>query len=182
MYRSCGSGLKIDVLNPAVLAICNMDMILTNYEIFLRLLSALALGVLLGMERNFVHKTAGMRTYGLVALGAALFTLVPILAMETYLALTGFDPLRIASQIVVGVGFLGAGLMFREREGDVANVTTAAGIWVAAGVGMAAGMGFYVLAALAAALTLVTFTLLVYFEEKVKKAAEKFGDGRDNLK
>jgi len=150
---------------------------LTYYEVFLRLVTALALGVLLGAERNVVRKTAGMRTYGLVSLGAALFTLVPILAMQSYLALTGFDPLRIASQIVVGVGFLGAGLMFRDRERSVANVTTAAGIWVAAGVGLAAGMGFYALAIFATILAFLTFTALWSVEEKVKKVAEKMESG-----
>lgn len=142
-------------------------------EILTRLLVALLLGSVLGLERNLAHKTAGMRTYGLVSLGAALFTLVSVEAGKMYIGFTDFDPLRMASQIIVGVGFLGGGIIFL-KEGGINNLTTAAGLWVAAGIGIAAGIGFYMIAFSATVITFVVFTVLFYFEEKIKKAAERF--------
>ncbi|MCI0542629.1 MgtC/SapB family protein [bacterium] len=149
---------------------------LSTFELFSRLVFALALGALLGVERNLVHKTAGMRTYGLVSLGAALFTLISVEAGKMYLGFADFDPLRMASQVIVGIGFLGGGLII-FRDGGVENLTTAAGLWVAAGVGIATGMGLYALAIFAIILTLLTFTLLWYFEQKIKKVAEKMEYG-----
>lgn len=151
----------------------NMEF-LPPIEVLLRLFIALLLGGMLGMERNIAHKTAGMRTYALVSLGAALFTLISIESARIYMGVANVDPLRIASQIVLGVGFLGGGLII-FRDGGFNNVTTAAGIWVAAGIGMAVGMGFYSLAITSTALTLFSFTLLWYFEQKiVRKVASRF--------
>ncbi len=130
-------------------------------EIALRLGLALVLGAALGLERTLAGKTAGMRTYTLVSLGSALFVLVSQLVVEQYLAegLRTFDPLRVASQVVVGVGFLGAGLIIFQGN-KLRGLTTAAGLWVAAGLGMAVGFGLYGVALLVTALTLATFTLL----------------------
>ena len=77
------------------------------------------------------------------------------------------DPLRVASQVVLGIGFLGAGLIV-FRESRVSGLTTAAGLWVAAGIGLATGFGFYLLAILAALLTLVVFNVLWLIEKKIK--------------
>lgn len=144
-------------------------------ELFLRLVIAVFFGILLGMERNFAHKTAGMRTYGLVSLGSAMFVVGGIAAAQQYIGIN-FDPLRIASQIVLGVGFLGGGLIV-FRNGNVNNLTTAAGLWVAAGVGMLCGFGLYSLAGFSTILTLLVFTALWYFEQKVKHVSHGLHEG-----
>ncbi|OHA50001.1 MAG: hypothetical protein A2991_01160 [Candidatus Terrybacteria bacterium RIFCSPLOWO2_01_FULL_58_14] len=133
----------------------------------LRLLLAVALGAAVGFEREYVGKAAGFRTYALVSLGACLFTVVSLYGMTqlpTAPALGdtfryNYDPTRIVSQIVVGIGFLGAGLII-FRGFRVEGLTTAAGLWVAAAIGTAVGFGFYALAAVAAALELTIFYLL----------------------
>lgn len=140
-----------------------MDIIANSFEaIVLKLILAIVLGALLGLERSLAKKTAGMRTYTLVSLGAALFMIVSeIIGTEGYAA---FDPSRVASQIVVGIGFLGAGLIIFQGN-KVRGLTTAAGLWVAAGLGMAAGLGLYWLAIVATILTLLVFTVFWYIEQ-----------------
>lgn len=106
-------------------------------RVTLRLTIAAALGGALGYEREQKGRSAGMRTHMLVALGAALFVLVPTLA-----GVTNSDLTRVLQGIVAGVGFLGAGTIIRVKEqGEVHGLTTAAGIWLTAAIGMAAGMG-----------------------------------------
>ncbi|MBO0786433.1 MAG: MgtC/SapB family protein [Actinobacteria bacterium] len=110
---------------------------------------ALLLSALIGVEREFRQKSAGLRTYTLVGVGSALFMLVSKYGFGD-LVLTGkvsLDPSRVAAQIVSGVGFLGAGLIFVQR-GSVRGLTTAAAVWVVAAVGAAAGAGLPILAAL----------------------------------
>ena len=101
--------------------------------IFLRLMVAIILGSLVGLEREIHEHSAGMRTIALVTLGCALFTIVSaygFLELVGTLHLT-LDPTRIASYIVAGIGFLGAGTIFMSREGErVKGLTTAATIWV----------------------------------------------------
>jgi len=143
-----------------------MDLTTVSYlNIFVGLLLAVLFGAILGVERNVAGKMAGMRTYALVSLGSALFVAISRLMIEsTNLTLaSGIDPLRMASQIIVGIGFIGAGLVvFRDHH--LTGITTAAGVWVAAGVGMACGYGFYALAAFVTGLTLFIFTILWIIE------------------
>jgi len=116
-------------------------------KIVLQLLLAAALGGILGVERNYVGKDAGTRTFALISLGACLFTVISFSASQT-INMTGgisFDPSRIASQIVAGIGFIGMAVIFR-RGSDIEGVTTAVSIWVSAAIGMAVGVGFYTLA------------------------------------
>jgi putative Mg2+ transporter-C (MgtC) family protein len=127
--------------------------------IVLRLALALLLGGLLGLERELRGQAAGLRTHLIVSLGACLFTLVGIFAGQT---LPGSEPsgvqadiTRIASQVVVGIGFLGGGAILRHGT-SVHGLTTAANLWLTASVGLAAGMGFF----LGGAVT-VAFALLV---------------------
>lgn len=127
---------------------------------------ALFLGMMIGFERIFAHKTAGPRTYALVSMGSALFILVSEEVLRAY-AGTG-DPLRIASQIIVGVGFLGAGMII-FKDSHLQGLTTASGLWVAAGIGTAVGFRLYDLAVIATILTLLIFTVLWYMEVRVKK-------------
>jgi len=143
---------------------------LTTIDILIRLAIALALGGLVGIERTLAGKTAGMRIYALSAMGSAMFVIISVLITAPYITLSNFDPTRIASQIIVGIGFIGAGLVFHNnREMRVSGLTSAAGLWVSAGVGMAAGFGLYNLAIISALLTLVVFTVLWFIEKGVKK-------------
>lgn len=96
-------------------------------------------GLVIGFERRKAGKSAGMRTLMMVSIGAALFTLISIFGFE------GHDPSRVASGIVAGIGFLGAGAILREGH-TVRGLTTASSVWVAAAVGAAAGTGLYVVA------------------------------------
>ncbi|MDP6415387.1 MAG: MgtC/SapB family protein [Gammaproteobacteria bacterium] len=124
-------------------------------EMALRLLLATALGATIGFQRWWAGKPAGVRTHALVSLGAALFTAV---------SLQGFgidaEPSRVASGIVAGIGFIGAGAIIRERtRGDViVGITTAASIWAVAALGMAAAVGMYVISVVA---TVLAFVLLL---------------------
>ena len=110
-------------------------------EIFLRLILSVIAGGLIGLEREVVHKPAGIRTHMLVCLGSALFVLVAIETLPNEAA-------RIIAGIATGIGFLGAGLILKDGF-NVRNLTTAASLWVAAGIGMAIGYGFFVIAIMA---------------------------------
>lgn len=142
----------------------------SEWELLVRLTFAVFLGLLVGAERSRVGKRAGMRTYALVSLGAALFVIIAGVVSYKYVETFVFDPLRVASQIVVGIGFLGAGMIFVNK--DVVNgLTTAAGIWVTAAIGVASGYGFYTLATYVTFLTLVIFEVLWYVEARFIRTA-----------
>lgn len=137
-----------------------------EFEIIIRLSLALFLGALIGVERVHAGKRAGVRTLGLVSLGTALF----IVISETIIARYGYeiDPLRVASNIVTGIGFLGAGMIILRKH-RLANLTTAAGVWVAAAIGTAAGFGMYTIAIVVTALVIITFTWMWSFEDYLRK-------------
>lgn len=144
---------------------------INNLEIFIRLLLAIVLGGVLGIERSVAGKTAGMRTYSLVSMGAAMFIIISNIVSSQYVNFSS-DPLRMASQVIVGIGFIGAGLIiFREEK--VSGLTTAAGLWVSAGIGMATGFGLYFLAVIATALTLFIFVVLWFIEKEIRKTIDK---------
>ena len=150
-----------------------MESIITNgdiADIFFRIASAMVLGMFLGMERIMAQKTAGMRTYALVSMGSAVFVIISMIVADLYFEKTNLDPLRVMSQVIVGIGFIGAGLII-FRGSKVSGLTTAAGLWVAAGIGVAAGYGLYAIATLVTMLTLFIFTILWYIEKKIKKAS-----------
>ena len=114
-------------------------------DMTLRLLLAIALGAIIGYQRERANKAAGLRTHTLISLGAALFTVVSIFGFSG-----AVDPSRVAAGVVAGVGFIGAGVIFRGMRGDgVAGLTTAASIWAAAAVGLAAGAGLWLIAVIA---------------------------------
>ncbi|MFQ5996833.1 MAG: MgtC/SapB family protein [Dehalococcoidales bacterium] len=122
----------------------------TVVEMILRLLLAAALGAIIGYQRERAKKPAGLRTHVLICIGAALFTVVSIYGFGA-----ASDPARVAAGVVVGIGFLGAGVIL-HREGEiVAGLTTAATIWAVAGIGLAAGAGLYLVSVVATALVLV---------------------------
>ncbi len=130
---------------------------------FTNLLIALVLGTLLGMERTFAGKTAGMRTYALVSMGSCLF----IIISQTVVPLGGplnFDPMRMAAGIVMGIGFLCGGVIIFQ-DSHITGLTTAAGLWVSAGIGMAVGFGLITLAIFATIATLFVFSILIFVEK-----------------
>ena len=144
-----------------------------------RLALALVLGAAVGLERELQRQTAGFRTHALVALGAALFTVVSF-------SFPGVgDGSRIAAQIVTGVGFLGAGAILRGDQGRIRGLTTAASLWAVAAVGMASGAGLFVLAVAGAALVIFALELLDRFEKVLMHRIEQAGsrrraEGRDD--
>ena len=126
-----------------------------------QLVLAAFLGGLIGLEREAGHRPAGLRTFMLVSTGSALFTILSIYAFPSETGLR--DTARVAAQIVSGIGFLGAGTVWRSQNA-VKGLTTAAGLWVAAAIGMAVGAGFGLLAAAATVLVLVILTVMLRFE------------------
>lgn len=134
----------------------------------LPLFIALFLGMIMGMERVWAHKTAGMRTYALVSMGSALFVLVSVEMVKAYTGFDGMNPLHIVAQIIVGVGFIGTGLIF-TKDNKLMGLTTATGLWVSAGIGMACGFELYKLAAVSTIFTLFIFIVLWFIEQQLKK-------------
>lgn len=132
----------------------------------LKVLGALVIGGLLGLEREYRHKAAGMRTLTLICLGSTLFT---ILSVE--LGYPG-SPDRVASNILTGVGFIGAGVIFKG-DYTIDGITTAATIWIASALGIAIGMSHYVLAGVSLAVVLVLLMGLKVLEGKISQIKEK---------
>ena len=129
-------------------------------ELVLRVLYACVLGGIIGAERSRKHKAAGVRTYIIVAIGAAIFTVVSkygFLAIAT--EKTRVDVSRVAHTIVTGVGFLGAGIIISKGD-KIQGITTAAGVWVMAAIGIACGTGMYIPALATAVLILITQTIM----------------------
>jgi putative Mg2+ transporter-C (MgtC) family protein len=139
-----------------------------NGDMILKLMVAVFLGMLIGLERVLVHKEAGMKTHALVSMGAALFIIISEAISANYLHVGGFDPTRIASQIIVGIGFLGAGSIILQGN-RLTGLTTAGGLWVTAGIGMAAGFGLFNLAGIVTALTLLILILVNIVEAPIRK-------------
>ena len=120
-------------------------------EIFLRLILSVIAGGLIGLEREVVHKPAGIRTHMLVCLGSALFVLVAIETLPNEVA-------RIIAGIATGIGFLGAGTIFKSKN-QVNGLTTAASIWAVSAVGLAIGLGYYLMTIIAVVLILLILQL-----------------------
>lgn len=138
-------------------------------DIIIKLSFALVLGGIIGAERVWAHKTAGIRTYALVSMGSALFVLVSGEMVKFYSGFGGMNPLMIVAQIVVGVGFIGTGLIF-TKDSKLMGLTTATGLWVSAGIGMASGFGLFNLAVVATTLTLFIFVVLWFLENLIRKS------------
>jgi putative Mg2+ transporter-C (MgtC) family protein len=135
------------------------------------LLVSMALGTLLGWERQADRKPAGLRTHTLVCLGSTLFILTGRHAAQ---ALGGSaDPTRTLHGIVTGIGFLGAGAILRHSSGSVMGLTTAASIWMVAAIGAAAGVEAYALAATGAALALIVLRVYVMIDRRLSRGAQE---------
>jgi putative Mg2+ transporter-C (MgtC) family protein len=133
-------------------------------ELAARLTAGLVLGAIIGFERELHRQPAGFRTHSLVALGAALFTIVSAYGFSG----PAVDPTRIAAQIVSGIGFIGAGTILQHR-GNIRGLTTAASLWSVAAIGTAAGAGLIVMAVVGTILILVVLALLDRIEAFVTR-------------
>lgn len=128
-------------------------------------------GAMVGYERKRKGQTAGVRTFALISMGAALAMILSIYVPQEYLGLKNGDPGRIAAQVVTGVGFLGAGAIIQMR-GSVRGLTTAAGIWMVAAIGMSVGVGLYLLSLVATLLILFILVQLERIEHKASLGAQ----------
>ncbi len=132
---------------------------ITALELLTKLVLAVLLGGLIGYEREMHGKPAGLRTHILICLGSALFTALSMSFPGNV------DPSRIAAGIVTGVGFLGAGAIFRAKD-HVEGLTTAADLWVISGIGLAIGMGLYEESVIAAVFVFIVLFLKGHFYRK----------------
>lgn len=139
---------------------------ITELSIVVRILAALLIGGLIGMERGMKNRPAGLRTYMLVCVGACLI----MLTNQYIYQFTGAgDPMRLGAQVVSGIGFLGAGTIVVTKHNQIKGLTTAAGLWASAGVGLALGIGFYEAAITAAVGIYVVLTVLQRWENRINK-------------
>lgn len=143
------------------------------WDVFLRVVLALIMGGVIGMERGKQGRAAGMRTHILVCLGAALTAMTGIYTYEA-IGYNG-DPLRIAAQVISGIGFLGVGTILIKGRFQITGLTTAAGLWAAATIGIALGSGFYLGAVIAFLATVLTMTFMHRFEYRVTHKNTRFG-------
>lgn len=134
---------------------------MSETQIVLRLLMAVACGGVIGIERERGDRPAGFRTYIMISLGASLFTVMSLIAFA------GSDPARIAAQVVIGVGFLGAGVIVVYGGTHVVGITTAATMWATAAVGMAAGAGYFITCLYSTGMILAVLVALPWVEERV---------------
>jgi Uncharacterized membrane protein len=144
---------------------------LTATSASFRLLVALLLGSLVGIERKRKGQMAGLRTFALISMGACLAMILSIYVPQEYLGLKNGDPGRIAAQVITGIGFLGAGAII-QMKGSVRGLTTAAGIWIVATIGMAVGVGMYLVAIVATILVILVLTVLEKIELRVNVGNE----------
>lgn len=145
-------------------------------ETAIRLLAAMIVGGIVGLDREWRQKPAGLRTHMLVCLAAATFTVLAghISLMSRELGVQA-DPVRIIEAVTAGVAFLGAGAIFRSGD-NVQGLSTGASVWLAGAMGVACGGGFYELALLTTVLALVVLTLLGFVQHRVLKAVDASGD------
>ena len=144
-------------------------------EIIFQLILAVILGGLIGLDRERKKQNAGLRTYSLVCLGAALFTIIAFFISQKFKGEAGIDidPSRVIQAVAIGIGFLGAGVII-HRGLHVEGLTTAAALWIAAAVGVGVGSGLYIIAVF---VTLITVGILTGI-----KPIEKVFDRSDELK
>lgn len=122
------------------------------------LLLSVFLGFLIGLERESKHKSIGIRTVSLITLGSTIYSLISIYYFNA-------DPTRVIAQIVSGIGFLGAGIIFKAGN-QIKGLTTAATVWTSSGVGVLVGLGLYKLAIISTFLILIINTLFKYFKHE----------------
>ena len=157
---------------------------LNLWSILIRLIFAVIIGGMVGLERAFKHRAAGFRTYILVCVGST----VAMLTNQFICELTGTgDGARLGAQVISGIGFLGAGTIMFTSRNQVKGLTTAAGLWACACMGLAIGTGFYTLAIIGSVIVVGVFALLPTIEKHVINKSKHFAihielTSRENLK
>ncbi|MBN1585635.1 MgtC/SapB family protein [Candidatus Uhrbacteria bacterium] len=149
---------------------------ISTVDIIVRMTVATVLSGLIGIEREWHEKPAGIRTNVMVGLGACLIALASVQIPNLWPDIRPIDPGRIAAQIISGIGFIGAGAILRSDRGAIVGLTTAATLWVVAGLGMTIGFGFYVEAIVATALVFFTFIVLGQVVKRIRYTT-RHGDG-----
>ncbi len=150
---------------------------LWNFEpgipaVALRLACAMLVGLVIGTERQYTNRPAGMRTHILVALGACMVSITGEILFHHYTQLgSSADPARLSAQVITGVGFLGAGTIMREGA-SVKGLTTAASLWAVACLGIACGFGYYAAALLGMVFIFLTLTVLEYIQHKWMRVSD----------
>lgn len=139
---------------------------ITTLQAIYKLVLSMLLGCLVGYQRKRKGQNAGIRTFSLIAMGAALAMILSIYVPQEYLGLKNGDPGRIAAQVVSGVGFLGAGAII-QMKGSVRGLTTAAGIWMVAAIGLTVGAGLYTISIVATLLILFILVQLEKIENRI---------------
>jgi putative Mg2+ transporter-C (MgtC) family protein len=142
---------------------------MTTLDIILRLLLAIALGGIIGLEREASHKPAGLRTHILICLSAAMMIILSELVLGAKPGLTG-DLLRVAAAVIMGMGFIGAGTILQSR-GEVHGLTTATSLWTVSALGLVIGAGYYFIAVIFSAFVIATLVFLRRIEETHLKKA-----------
>lgn len=131
-----------------------MSLLEHRWELYVRLVVAMVLGGLIGLERSSKHKDAGVRTHSLVCLGSAAIMVLSGFSEGEYR-----DPMRLAAQVISGIGFIGAGVIWMDKNNVKRGLTTAANIWVTAGLGLVVGYGMYDIAIVTFVLMLISLNL-----------------------
>lgn len=139
---------------------------ITLHNAAFRIILSLILGCLVGFERQLRNHAAGVRTFALICVASTLIMIVSVYVSQNYSQIS--DPSRIAAQVVTGVGFLGAGVIFQNKGGVIRGLTTAAGIFMIAGIGLAIGVGLYWLAIISTLVMLFILSSLERFESKMQ--------------
>ncbi|MEK4486912.1 MgtC/SapB family protein [Psychrobacillus sp. FSL H8-0484] len=132
----------------------------SHYDLYIRLVVATIIGLLIGLERAIKHKPAGIRTHILVCLGSTLAMCLSTLNQGRYM-----DPMRLAAQVISGIGFLGAGVIWLGKDNVKRGLTTAANLWITACVGLTIGYGAYDLAIITVVLMFIAMNLPKVFEK-----------------
>jgi len=140
----------------------------SQIQIVLQLLVAIILGAVLGFEREYKKKEAGLQTYSLVTLGSCLFTVMSTAAFNNFSGMSSvaFDPSRIVLAVATGIGFIGGGVII-YRQFRIEGLTTAAGLWTAAAIGIAVGLKLYGVACVATVLAAIIFIFFGAIERKI---------------
>lgn len=149
--------------------LCELNLV----SVLVRMLLCVLIGGVLGIERGKQGRAAGMRTHILVCLGSALVSMIGVYV--TNLQNVGGDPMRIAAQVISGIGFLGVGTILIKGRFQITGLTTAAGLWTVAAIGLALGFGFYTGAIIAFLCVVLTVTVAHRLEYVIYKKYRRFG-------
>ncbi len=139
---------------------------IATIDVISRLVLAVLLGSIVGLERESINRPAGFRTHVIVCVGSALIMMVSVEVFNLYHGVSDVDPSRIAAQVVSGIGFIGAGTILREGVA-IKGLTTAASLWTISGIGLAAGLGLYIPAVAATVIIFLTLSLLNRIESLI---------------